>query len=140
MILKTIAFSIIGASFSIVFFSCNNHKEINDQNLQDNTAASTIENTAPAAPSFNSGNYEIKTFEVKDSTSGKSLGWGYDIFVDGHKTIHQPIIPGVSGNQSFSTESNAKITGSFAIDKMKNTGGLPTITIKELDSLGVNKK
>ncbi|MCX6294942.1 MAG: DUF4907 domain-containing protein [Bacteroidetes bacterium] len=139
MIIKTIAFSILGYSFSILLFSCNNNKDTTNQNLQEHNSVPTIENSTPPTPSFNSGNYEVKTFEVKDSTSEKSLGWGYDIFVDGHKTIHQPIIPGVSGNRPFSSELKAKKTGTFAIDKIKNTGGLPTITIKELDSLGVNK-
>jgi hypothetical protein len=83
-------------------------------------------------------NMELKTFEVKDS-SGKSKGWGYDIFVTNVRTIHQPIIPAIPGNKSFKTESDAKKIGLLALSKMKKSGGLPTILIKELDSLGISK-
>lgn len=90
----------------------------------------------PGQPMFNNGNLELKTFEVKDSLNNKVLGWGYDIYVDGKRAIHQPIIPAIPGNNSFSSEEKAKSTGMFAIDKMKRTGSLPTITKAELDSLG----
>ena len=78
----------------------------------------------------------VKTFEVKDST-GKSKGWGYDLYVDGKRTISQPIIPAVSGNDAFATEDDAKKTGELAVKKMKMTGSFPTISIDDLDSLGI---
>lgn len=96
-------------------------------------------NTASQPPQINSDNIEAKVFEVKDST-GKAKGWGYDIYVDGKKMIHQPIIPAVPGNDAFKTEKDAIKTGTLAADKMKAGGSLPTITVKELDSLGVIKK
>lgn len=91
--------------------------------------------TSNSAPS---NGMDLKTFEVKDST-GRSQGWGYDIYVNGKKTIHQPIIPAVPGNNSFKTENDAQKVGLFAVDKMLKEGSLPTILIKELDSLGVLK-
>lgn len=84
--------------------------------------------------------YEAKTFEVKDSTTNKVLGWGYDIYIDNKRTIHQPHIPAVQGNNYFATEEDALKTGQFAADKMKTTGSLPTISLEELDSLGIIKK
>lgn len=123
-----------------IFISCD-HQEENKNVAIENSSVPEIssELETPAPPSFNSQNMEVKTFELTDSTSGKSKGWGYDLYMDGHKTIHQPIIPGVAGNSSFKTEEQAKRTGNFAINKMKQTGSLPTISIKELDSLGVTK-
>lgn len=84
--------------------------------------------------------YEAKTFEVKDSTTNKVLGWGYDIYIDNKRTIHQPHIPAVQGNSYFATEEDALKTGRFAADKMKTTGSLPTISLEELESLGIIKK
>lgn len=81
-------------------------------------------------------NVSVKTFEVTDST-GKSQGWGYDIFLDGKRAIHQPIIPAIAGNKAFKTEADAKKTGLFAVEKMNLQGSLPTLLVKELDSLGV---
>jgi hypothetical protein len=82
-------------------------------------------------------NIEVKTFEVIDSV-GKSHGWGYDLYVNGKKTIHQPIIPAVPGNNSFASESDARKIGDVAAAKMKTTGSLPTILVHDLDSLGID--
>ena len=82
---------------------------------------------------------EVKTFEVKDS-SGKPKGWGYDLYVAGKRSFHQPIIPAVAGNNSFETEADAKKTGELAANKMKSTGSFPTISISDLDSLGIKHK
>lgn len=81
--------------------------------------------------------YELKTFEVTDTSSSACLGWGYDIYVDGNLTIHQPFLPGISGNHPFSSEEKAKKTGDLAIVKMQKFGGLPAITPEDLDSLNI---
>lgn len=130
-------YSVIGLFVVAFFFSCSNTNENQKAEFSSITPAETT--YTPQPPSISSQLLELKTFEVKDTTSGKSMGWGYDIYIDGKRSIHQPIIPGVAGNNSFSSEEKAKTTGTFAINKMKQTGGLPTITIKELDSLGVTK-
>lgn len=124
--------------------SCSSDTTENKVAQTDNTPARPTEpgqNNNPAAqpPQINSDNIEVKVFEVKDST-GKAKGWGYDIYVDKKKMIHQPIIPAVPGNDAFKTEKDALKTGTLAADKMKKSGSLPTITVNELDSLGVIKK
>lgn len=136
MNLKISILPLIGFCATVLFFACNNHKEEANQNQQELSSVSESA-TTPSTPTFSSDNLEVKTYEVKDTTSGKSLGWGYDLYVDGHLTIHQPILPGVAGNISFSSQEEAKRTGTFALDKMKKSGGLPTISVQELDSLGV---
>ncbi|MDF2436214.1 MAG: hypothetical protein K0Q95_590 [Bacteroidota bacterium] len=80
----------------------------------------------------------LKTFEVKNE-QGASQGWGYDIYIDSVRTIHQEVIPAISGVHSFKTEKEASLTGNYAISKMKSSGNFPTLTIEELDSLGVTK-
>lgn len=140
MNLRISIFSISGLFVVACLFSCSDSKEkANSTNQTVALPAEEIKENTPTPPIIQTQSLELKTFEVKDETSGKSLGWGYDIYVDGKRNIHQPIIPGIAGNNAFSTEEAAKITGTFAIQKMKQTGRLPTITLQELDSLGITK-
>src|ERR1035437_3657045 len=115
--------------------SVNNGNTTQQTSAKSDTSAT---NSSIKSPQFSSGNFEVKTYEVKDST-GKSQGWGYDIYIGNNKTIHQPIIPAIPGNRSFKTENDAMKTGLFAANKMKKNASLPTLLIKELDSLGVTK-
>lgn len=122
--------------FAGILFSCSGNSE--KETVEIHITAPDQENS-PSLSSFSSENISVKTFEVKDSTSGKSLGWGYDIYLDDRLTIHQPIIPAVEGNLHFNTEENARKTGTFAAEKIKHSGSMPTLSIQELDSLGVIK-
>ena len=120
----------------IIFASCLGKND----NLQSQQSTKIIESPTedssgqPLEPV--SVNISVKTFEVTDST-GKFQGWGYDILLDGKRAIHQPIIPAIAGNKAFKTEADAKKTGLFAVEKMNTQGSLPTLLVKELDSLGV---
>ena len=137
---RTPLYSILGLAVIIFCFSCSSNSENGNQKngaLLNENIPETV--NTPQPPSINTQSLELKTFEIKDTLSGKSLGWGYDIYVDGKRNIHQPILPGVPGNQHFSSEKDATLTATFAVNKMKQTGGLPTITLKELDSLGITK-
>jgi hypothetical protein len=123
----------------LLFSSCESVDNKGDKGTQTQFLTDTnSNNSAGKTPHFSSGNLEVKTYAVKDST-GKPQGWGYDIYVENVKTIHQPIIPAIPGNRSFKTEGDALKTGLFAINKMKKEASLPTLLIKELDSLGVTK-
>lgn len=124
----------------VLISSCENGRD-KSRSQAVQTSDSTIANAdtpAVKAPAFSADYMEVKTFEVKDST-GKSMGWGYDIYIENKKTIHQPIIPAIPGNRSFKTEADARKTGMFALGKMIKESALPTLLIKELDSLGVIK-
>lgn len=127
-------------SMSVFVFSCTHSSDKNNLlNEQKNTtpAPEPVEqqnNIVSQLPQITSDKIEVKTFEVKETQ-----GWGYDIYVDSKKMIHQPTIPAIQGNRSFKTEQLALKAGLFAAQKLKNTGTLPTITVKELDSIGVIK-
>src|SRR5262245_52368708 len=69
-----------------------------------------------------------------------SNGWGYDILNDSALLVHQPIIPGVMGNNGFASSAYAEKTAAFVINKIKHGVFPPTVTNHELDSLGVIKK
>ncbi|MFI5149245.1 MAG: DUF4907 domain-containing protein [Bacteroidia bacterium] len=82
--------------------------------------------TPPTPPT----NVELKTF----SGSG---GWGYDIYIEGKKSIHQPMIPAVPGNQVFASEKDAKDAGSLMVYKIKHGVLPPAVSPAELDSMHV---
>ena len=78
--------------------------------------------------------------EVKIYSNESDLkGWGYDIYNDGQIYIHQPNIPAIPGNRGFSSQQHAKTIGEFAVYKIRNNIMPPTISVEELDSLGVLK-
>ncbi len=63
--------------------------------------------------------------------------FGYYIFIDGQMVIAQKAIPAIPGNQGFISESEARKTAGLAIQKMKQGEMLPTISIPELQKLGI---
>ncbi|MFH1321791.1 MAG: DUF4907 domain-containing protein [Bacteroidota bacterium] len=75
---------------------------------------------------------EIKTFHTEH-------GWGYDIFVNGNKYIHQEQIPAVPGIKGFETEEDAKKTAELVSHKIRNNIMPPSVTPEELENLGVWK-
>jgi hypothetical protein len=121
------------AAFAFIFTSaCNNAEESKDNKKAElSKTAETPEVVKPQA-------LYLATFEVKND-KGEIQGWGYDIYADSVKTIHQTVIPAVSGIRSFKTKEDAEKTGNYAISKMKISGSFPTLSIQELDSLGVTK-
>lgn len=133
--------SIISAMFiSCLFIACNGHTdETRTATItQEQSRETQVNTTTSQFPQIKSQKIEVKTFEVRDS-AGKSQGWGYDIVVDSKKMIHQPIIPAIAGNHAFKTEQDAYKTGQLAAEKMRLTGSLPTLSVKELDSIGITK-
>ena len=90
---------------------------------------------------------QVSIKEVSGSTpslvvsySDEYKGWGYDIYVDNKLFVHQPYIPAVTGLQGFKSESDAKKTGELILYKIKNQVIPPSISIHELDSLGILEK
>ena len=63
---------------------------------------------------YKNSKIEINTFQNKDSS------WGYDVSIDGQKSIIQPNIPSLPGNRGFNTSDEAKKTGEFAAYKIHN--------------------
>lgn len=124
----------------LLISSCERSGDKQEQTgtLSSELSGNSSSHSDPDTPSFSSNKLEVKTFELKDS-AGESKGWGYDIYIEGKKTIHQPIIPAIPGNRSFKTKNDAQKTGLFAVDKMIKEGTLPTLLVRELDSLGVLK-
>lgn len=85
----------------------------------------------------------IKIFSVdpdnSDNIVTQSKGYGYDIYLNGKKYIHQPMIPIISGNIPFHSRKDAKKTAEFVIFKIRKNILPPALTEAELDSLRVSQ-
>ena len=94
---------------------------------------STIKPAEPSMTASSDADITPKTFQKEDGS------WGYQIFMNGNLYINQYTIPGVSGTRGFVNEAKASVAGNFVIAKIKTKAGKPTVSVKELDSLGVLK-
>jgi hypothetical protein len=65
--------------------------------------------------------------------------YGYDIVVYGRPLVHQPNIPGLPGNEGFTTKERSKTVAEFVVTKIRNNAIPPTVTIEDLNKLGVLK-
>jgi hypothetical protein len=65
-------------------------------------------------------------------------GWGYNVLADGKIYVKQEFMPAVPGNVGFKTAADAQLVGNMVVKKITNNI-LPTITLRELDSLGLYK-
>jgi hypothetical protein len=63
-------------------------------------------------------------------------GWGYDVLVNDHIVIHQPVIPGAQGTNGFSTEQAAGDDAKSVIEKIKS-GEFPLFQHQHLQRPGV---
>lgn len=119
--------------FSLLFTSCS---DSSNGETKDSPGSNTAQNDTAKTPSVPVMRVIAETYEATDST-GKKTGWGYDLYLEGKRVIHQPIIPARSGNNAFASEADARKTGDYAAQKFMNTGRFPSITPEELDSLGI---
>jgi len=65
--------------------------------------------------------------------------FGYDILLYGRPLVHQPNIPGLPGNEGFTTKERAQTVAEFVVKKIRNNEMPPTVTIEDLNTMGVLK-
>ena len=65
-----------------------------------------------------------------------TIGWGYEIDVDGKPFIHQDYIPAIQGKKSFKSPEDALKVGQLLLEKMKNKKR-PVITVDELKGMSI---
>ena len=87
---------------------------------QQKTRYANIEITIKIIPSAN------KTF-------------GYDILLYGRPLVHQSNIPGLPGNEGFTTKERAQTVAEFVVKKIRNNEMPPTVTIEDMTNMGVLK-
>ncbi|MHC1704132.1 MAG: DUF4907 domain-containing protein [Tenuifilaceae bacterium] len=65
--------------------------------------------------------------------------WGYKILLEGNPMIIQTNKPGLPGNEGFKTKESAQKVAELIISKIRKGEMPPTVTIEELNKLGVLK-
>ena len=65
--------------------------------------------------------------------------FGYDILLHGRPLIHQPNMPGLPGNEGFTTRERAQKVAEFVVKKIRKNEMPPTVTIEDLNKMGVLK-
>ncbi len=126
---------------ALLLAACGNNKQEEPATSPETTVAAPLEvalDTAkqPVAMPVQPGPSSLYTFQV---IAGEAGTFGYDIYVDGKKTISQPNIPAVPGIMGFAKKEDAEKVAALAIEKMKKGVMPPTIEPEELRKLGVIK-
>jgi ABC-type transport system involved in multi-copper enzyme maturation permease subunit len=65
--------------------------------------------------------------------------FGYDILLYKRVLVHQPNMPVLLGNEGFSTKEKAQTVAEFVVKKIRNNQMPPTVTMEDLNTLGVLK-
>ena len=65
--------------------------------------------------------------------------FGYDILLYGRPLVHQPNMPGLPGNEGFTTKERAQTVAEFVVKKIRNNEMPPTVTIEDLNKMGILK-
>jgi hypothetical protein len=65
--------------------------------------------------------------------------YGYDILLYKRPLVHQPNVPGLPGNEGFTTKERAQKVAEFVVRKIKNNEMPPTVSIEDLNKMGVLK-
>ena len=115
----------------ILFVSCNEQPEKSENPNSESAIKPKFE------PQQNTANYKTQLFLV-DSLNPKA-GFGYNVLVDGKIFVHQPSIPSIPGNQTFSSKEKAELVANLVMLKLKNNIMPPSVSKNELDSLQIFK-
>jgi hypothetical protein len=74
------------------------------------------------------------TYEIIEAPNNT---YGYNIKTNGRILIHQPNIPALPGIEGFKTEEAAITVAELVISKIRQSNFPPSVSVNELDSLGV---
>jgi hypothetical protein len=126
-------------SFTLLFFvySCSTEPQAEQETNIDSKNESSTSATTADNHQQEPSQYSLAVF-LCDSSNQKS-GYGYNIIMDSHVFIHQPSVPSVPGNKGFTTKEQAEKVASFVVYKLTHNIMPPSVTPKELDSLGILK-
>ena len=131
-VIKGISYIFIAISISACSDNTEGNEPVQNTSIESNSTSESIIVDTVSTDSVTNDVYHSETFE----TTGQK-GWGYRIMLNGELYINQPHIPAIQGNKGFSNPVFAKKTADYAISKIEQGIIPPTLTVEELDSLGV---
>ena len=118
-----------------LLFSCGERNEHHDLSI---VAADSLNGKSKISDTASVSMVETQNFEVVTFQNDSSLGgWGFDIYVDGRRYIHQPTVPVIAGTHGFQTEEQSERAGSMMVMKLKEGRMPPALDERDLDLLGV---
>lgn len=121
---------LLGLLFGLIA-SCGNSSE--------KMKKETIKSLNPETPSSLPQENKIKIFKspYELRVVEGSLGWGYEIWKEGVMVINQTHIPAIQGLRAFDTQIQAEKAAEIIKIKLDQGVFPPTISIVELQSIGV---
>ena len=84
-------------------------------------------------PKKETNNYQLSYKIITNS----DYSFGYDILDHNHTLVHQPNIPGLSGNNGFKVKTDAEKIAKLVMYKIQHNLMPPSVTINEIDSLKI---
>jgi hypothetical protein len=123
----------------LIFVSCGDvgskkNPENSPKNSAKNEELSVKDNPVEAEiREKNTSVYEVRTVE-------NASGWGYEVWKDGAMVIKQEHIPAVQGIRSFSSQEQAQKAADIIKAKLDQGIFPPTMSMAELQSIGVDTK
>ncbi|MCB9265375.1 MAG: DUF4907 domain-containing protein [Lewinellaceae bacterium] len=83
----------------------------------------------PPQPTAPTPDIRIETFQNEEN------GWGYNLYLNEKRYIHQPHMPAVGGKKGFETEAQAQKVAELVAEKARKGIMPPSVTAEEVDSL-----
>lgn len=120
-------------SFGCLFLACDSDSASEANSPESNE---TIIESPQIDSNINLDTTSVPLYTVEPFEKGEN-DWGYRIMAGDAVFINQPHIPAAQGNLGFSSKEKATIAGEFMMYKLNTGISPPTVSIEELDSLGV---
>lgn len=111
---------------AICSFCIREHGKLNSSSPTEAGEAEAAETQSPVNGSV--------TAKILPSEAG---GFGYEIYINGIKSIEQPCMPVVTGYRGFPDSTKAAKVAALVIAKIYANKLPPSVSRKEMDSLGV---
>lgn len=125
---------------SALFFSCGEMKEQHGLAVidRDTMLVDSGNGNPKISEAATNAAVETQKFEVVAFQNAAALGgWGFDIYVDGRRYIHQPTVPVISGTQGFQTREQSERAGGMMVAKLKEGKMPPALDESDLVLLGL---
>ena len=110
-----------------------------DKEMREMAAAQKKDTTNP----YRNAKIDVKVFKNDTVKVGKDepklTGYGYNIYIFDALYVHQPHIPAINGSRGFKTKEQANQAAEFVSHKIRHNIMPPSLSVHELDSLGVLK-
>jgi len=119
----------------LVFVSCGDaaNKKSSDNSPKNEELSVKDKPVEAEIPEKNPSVYEVRTVE-------NASGWGYEVWQDGAMVIKQEHIPAVQGIRAFSSQEQAQKAAEIIKAKLDQGIFPPTMSMAELQSIGVDTK